>query len=85
MSKPLAESGEWVTCPNGHRIAQISRIVVSGEPLSPDQFTNWQVPPGATGETIAPCPKCGDAFVRRVGGIFGGHSVHIEGRGWVPK
>lgn len=83
----IAKRGEWVTCPAGHRVAQLTADVELGCVLYQDLFSNWQTKRPRYGEEVQPCILCGQNFFRQNSSRQGKgpfYQIYIENRGWIP-
>ena len=74
----ILRKDEWMTCENGHAIAQARRDIQTGDTLMPSDF-DWVIDPPGDGSDITPCPKCGAAYIRESG--LTGHMPHTA-EGW---
>lgn len=76
----IAKRGEKVTCENGHLICEVAADIMSGEVVTPSQFSNWHerlVGEIKSGETVPRCPECSSFFIR-IPIVLGGAALHIE-------
>lgn len=54
----FADVGDYIACPNGHRIADFAKVALEGELGTPEHYTNWHE--GTSWGSPAVCPECGE-------------------------
>lgn len=64
MGPVIANKGEWIICPSGHRIARFARNVARGERLTPELFDAYGdgTKPLSAGDAFGICPICHSYF-----------------------
>lgn len=69
-----AKEGDWVTCEEGHQIAQFARDVPVGSMFQGDELHNWKQTEPKRGQLAQPCEHCGRPW-------FAGMQFHFSD-GW---
>lgn len=75
----LLRAGEFITCENGHLIAEVIAPIAAGDRNYAGCVGHWRIPePPNPGDRDPRCP-CGARYWDSE------HIFHVKGRGWVSR